>query len=62
MFSITFFQAVLILQFYFLFFHRFEEIAAKDKVAALEYLQTTIAEIIDHSDVEQTKEVGTLLL
>lgn len=28
-----------------------------NSVEALEYLQTKISEIIDHNDVEQTKEV-----
>lgn len=28
-----------------------------NSVEALEYLQTKVSEIIDHNDVEQTKEV-----
>jgi hypothetical protein len=37
---------------------RFEELAAKNQMTALHYLQTTLSEIIDHSDPEQTKEVS----
>lgn len=37
--------------------HKFEELALNNSVEALEYLQTKVSEIIDHNDVEQTKEV-----
>lgn len=37
---------------------RFEELAAKNQMTALHYLQTTLSEIIDHSDPEQTREVS----
>jgi hypothetical protein len=37
---------------------RFEELAAKNQMTALHYLQTTLSEIIDHNDPEQTKEVS----
>lgn len=30
----------------------------KNSIEALEYLQTQVSEIIDHQDVEQTKEVS----
>ncbi|XP_012278648.1 muskelin isoform X2 [Orussus abietinus] len=40
--------------------HKFEELASKNSVEALEYLQTKISEIIDHNDVEQTKEFQSL--
>lgn len=30
----------------------------KDKVAAMQFLQTSVSELIDHSDVEQTREVS----
>jgi hypothetical protein len=38
---------------------RFEELAAKNQMTALHYLQTTLSEIIDHNDPEQTKEVSS---
>jgi hypothetical protein len=37
---------------------RFEELATKNQMTALHYLQTTLSEIIDHNDPEQTKEVS----
>ncbi|XP_023702338.1 muskelin [Cryptotermes secundus] len=40
--------------------HRFEELAAKNQMTALHYLQTTLSEIIDHNDPEQTKEFQLL--
>lgn len=42
--------------------HKFEELALENSVEALEYLQTKIAEIIDHNDEEQTKEVIIFLI
>ncbi|XP_026673442.1 muskelin isoform X4 [Ceratina calcarata] len=36
--------------------HKFKELALNNSVEALEYLQTKVSEIIDHTDVEQTKE------
>lgn len=41
-----------------LHFDRFEELASKNQMNALHYLQTSLSEIIDHSDPEQTKEVS----
>ena len=41
-----------------LHFDRFEELAAKNQMNALHYLQTSLSEIIDHNDPEQTKEVS----
>ncbi|XP_063226200.1 muskelin isoform X2 [Bacillus rossius redtenbacheri] len=40
--------------------HRFEELAAKNSMAALHYLQTSLSEIIDHEDQEQTREFQLL--
>lgn len=40
--------------------HRFKELALKNSMAALQYLQTTLSEIIDHNDEEQTKEFQLL--
>ncbi|XP_033208683.1 muskelin isoform X2 [Belonocnema kinseyi] len=40
--------------------HKFEELAMKDTIEALEYLQTKVFEIIDHSDKEQSKEFQLL--
>nr|CAD7442984.1 unnamed protein product [Timema bartmani] len=40
--------------------HRFEELAVKDRMAALQYLQTSLSEIIDHENSEQTKEFQLL--
>lgn len=37
--------------------YRFQEIKKSDKVAAMQFLQTSVSELIDHSDVEQTREV-----
>lgn len=37
---------------------RFQEIKKKDKVAAMQFLQTSVSELIDHSDMEQTREVS----
>lgn len=41
--------------------HKFEELATKNSIEALEYLQTKVYEIIDHSDPEQTKEVRVFM-
>ncbi|XP_015597500.1 muskelin isoform X2 [Cephus cinctus] len=41
--------------------HKFEELALRNSIEALEYLQTQISEIIDHSDEEQTKEFQLLV-
>jgi len=30
----------------------------KDKVAAMQFLQTAVSELIDHSNVDQTREVS----
>ncbi|XP_046436398.1 muskelin isoform X1 [Neodiprion lecontei] len=40
--------------------HKFEELAMKNSIEALEYLQTQVYEIIDHADPEQTKEFQLL--
>ncbi|CAD1479858.1 unnamed protein product, partial [Heterotrigona itama] len=40
--------------------HKFKELALNNSVEALEYLQTKVSEIIDHNDVEQTKEFQLL--
>lgn len=40
--------------------HKFEELAMKDTIEALEYLQTKVSEIIDHNDEDQSKEVDYL--
>lgn len=40
--------------------HKFQEIAAKDQIAALKYLQTELAGTIDHKNVEEAKEVSEL--
>lgn len=50
--------------FFFCFFKcvRFVELASKDRFAALEYLQTDLSDIIDHSNKDQTKEVGLVSL
>lgn len=37
--------------------HKFKELALSNSIEALEYLQTRVFEIIDHDDVQQTKEV-----
>ena len=37
--------------------HRFVELASQDRLAALEYLQTKLSDIIDHKNIEQIKEV-----
>ena len=42
--------------------YRFEELAMKNSIEALKYLQTDISEIIDHTDEVQTKEVSTKFL
>lgn len=39
--------------------HKFQELALSNSIEALEYLQTKVSEIIDHNDVQQTKEVST---
>jgi len=38
--------------------YRFQEIKKKDKVAAMQFLQTSVSELINHSDIEQTREVS----
>ncbi|CAH1724481.1 muskelin [Aphis gossypii] len=35
---------------------KFQEIKKKDKVAAMQFLQTSVSELINHSDTEQTRE------
>ncbi|KAK3912329.1 Muskelin [Frankliniella fusca] len=40
--------------------YRFVELASKDRFAALEYLQTDLSDIIDHSNKDQTKEFQQL--
>ncbi|XP_066584109.1 muskelin [Prorops nasuta] len=40
--------------------YRFEELALNNCMAALEYLQTEVSEMIDHNDEEQTKEFQLL--
>lgn len=40
--------------------HKFIELAAKDRFAALEYLQTELSEIVDHNNKDQTKEFQQL--
>lgn len=40
---------------------RFQEIKKNDKIAAMQFLQTSVSELIDHSDVKQTQEVSNLL-
>lgn len=40
------------------FICRFKELAADNSLNALTYLQTSLSEIIDHSDLEQTREVS----
>ena len=42
--------------------HHFQEIAADNPVVALHYLQADLAETVDHSDAEETKEVGQRLV
>lgn len=39
---------------------RFQEIKKKDKVAAMQFLQTSVSELIDHSDMQQTREVSQI--
>lgn len=39
---------------------RFQEIKKKDKVAAMQFLQTSVSELIDHSNMEQTREVSQI--
>ncbi|XP_050538902.1 muskelin isoform X2 [Daktulosphaira vitifoliae] len=36
--------------------HKFQELKKKDKVAAMQFLQTSVSEQIDHSDLAQTQE------
>lgn len=38
--------------------HKFQEIASRDQIAALKYLQTELASTIDHKNNEETKEVS----
>ncbi|XP_001607967.2 muskelin [Nasonia vitripennis] len=40
--------------------HKFEELSMHNSIEALQYLQTEISEIIDHNDLEQTKEFQLL--
>jgi hypothetical protein len=42
-----------------LLYNRFQEIKKKDKIAAMQFLQTSVSELIDHSDEEQTREVSS---
>ena len=37
--------------------HRFQELAGEDPIAALSYLQTSLAQMVDHTDSEETREV-----
>ena len=39
---------------------RFEEMVAADPVAALQYLQTEVAEAVDHADAEQERQFQLL--
>jgi len=39
---------------------RFQEIKKKDKIAAMQFLQTSVSELIDHSDMQQTREVSQI--
>jgi len=39
---------------------RFQEIKKKDKVAAMQFLQTSVSELIDHSDTQQIQEVSQI--
>lgn len=41
-----------------IFFCRFEEKARADPLTALKYLQNDLYVTVDHSDPEETKEVG----
>lgn len=34
----------------------------KDKVAAMKFLQTSVSELIDHTDIKQTQDVSKTLL
>ncbi|XP_050432918.1 muskelin isoform X2 [Adelges cooleyi] len=36
--------------------YKFHEIKKKDKIAAMQFLQTSVSELIDHSDVAQTRK------
>ena len=38
--------------------HKFSEIAIRDPVSALHYLQTELASCVDHSDQQETREVS----
>ncbi|XP_058797930.1 muskelin [Phymastichus coffea] len=40
--------------------HKFEELAMSNSIAALQYLQTNVSEIIDHEDKEQRNEFQML--
>ncbi|KAF3425856.1 hypothetical protein E2986_01738 [Frieseomelitta varia] len=40
--------------------YKFKELALNNSIDALEYLQTKVSEIIDHNDMEQTKEFQLL--
>lgn len=40
-----------------MFFFRLEELAMVNSLAALDYLQNVVSDIIDHEDPEQAKEV-----
>lgn len=37
--------------------HRFHEIAQANPMTALQYLQNELAEVVDHTDSEETREV-----
>ncbi|XP_013418827.1 muskelin-like [Lingula anatina] len=40
--------------------HRFQEIASSDPISALNFLQTKLAETVDHSDAEETRDFQLL--
>ena len=40
--------------------HRFHEIAQSNAMSALQYLQNELAQVVDHTDCEETREVRDL--
>lgn len=42
--------------------YRFQEMKTTDKVAAMKFLQTSVSELIDHTNVEQTRDVSKTFL
>lgn len=40
--------------------HHFREMAQSDSIAALQYLQTTLSDVIDHTDPQQTNKFQSL--